>query len=562
MFSKILYTIRDLFWNLPDNFAYFLNRSKPFGYILVSILLSVGVFILLTSPTITEKLVRFDSYNEKVIVIEGSIGSVSTFNPIFTTGNQIDRDLHALMYIKLIELGQNGEPEPQIAESWNIDADGTTYIMTISDQYMWSDGESVTIDDVLYTIEKAREINSKLGLDTFAGSLDGVTFSKTSEDQLKIELEDYSSALFENISFYVLPKHVFEEISIKDYYKYGQIVLPVVSGKMVPESISGNKISLVFNDYYDLDTEPTIDGLDYRMFRSKDELMTEVISGNIDSISDTTRIDGDFSEYIPVETELRLLDRKRMLYFNVTNPVLSDVQTRQGLASLIDKSAILEDSGIKGTPVFSPLPSHSWALNSTDHIVEYDPDMATELFREVGYEKQEGVYMHEDGRVLDFTLTYLDSPQVELIAKEIQAQFVAGNITITLKPTNFGSLYNEILATRNYEMLLLEIETNLDPDQYNLWHSTKKNYPDLNISGYEYDRVDLLLERARVSSDQDERLEDYLRFQKYLFEDMPVVVLYEPHYSYISTENLEGLDLKIGHAPEDRFHNIEEWSLD
>ncbi len=125
---------------------------------------------------------------------------------------------------------------------------------------------------------------------------------------------------------------------------------------------------------------------------------------------------------------------------------------------------------------------------------------------------------------------------------------------------SYEQITQEAISTRNFEMLLYEVETSTDPDQYNLWHSLKINYPDLNLSGYEYDRVDILLEEGRQSNNRNTRKQKYDLFQKYLVADAPAIFLYTPIFEYITKDNLNGLDMEsINHAY-DRFHNIEEWT--
>ena len=78
---------------------------------------------------------------------------------------------------------------------------------------------------------------------------------------------------------------------------------------------------------------------------------------------------------------------------------------------------------------------------------------------------------------------------------------------------------------------MFEIETTVDPDQYNLWHSLKSSYPDLNLSGYSYERVDILLEDARRTNKIEDRKDKYSLFQKYLTQDAPAIFLYHPNYT-------------------------------
>ena len=132
-------------------------------------------------------------------------------------------------------------------------------------------------------------------------------------------------------------------------------------------------------------------------------------------------------------------------------------------------------------------------------------------------------------------------------------------VILKVEKLNYTQITQEIIATRDFELLLYEIETTVDPDQYNLWHSLKSNYPDLNLSGYSYERVDILLEDARRNIDDGIRLQRYILFQKYLVADAPVVFLYQPNYVYIYDNDLQGVNLGNINFSYERFHNIQDW---
>jgi peptide/nickel transport system substrate-binding protein len=134
-------------------------------------------------------------------------------------------------------------------------------------------------------------------------------------------------------------------------------------------------------------------------------------------------------------------------------------------------------------------------------------------------------------------------------------------IILKTEKLTYNQITQEIIATRDFDILLYEIETTIDPDQYNLWHSLKSSHPDLNISGYSYERVDILLEDARKSLDRSTRKEKYDLFQRYLMADAPAVFLYNPTFFYFVKDSVEGIDLSNINFSYQRFHNIQDWKL-
>jgi peptide/nickel transport system substrate-binding protein len=193
----------------------------------------------------------------------------------------------------------------------------------------------------------------------------------------------------------------------------------------------------------------------------------------------------------------------------------------------------------------------------------YDKDKANGAFKTMGYvfNEESGLYETEDGEILSFTLSFLDNDYNNVLVDTMYELLYEQGVVLKKDPLSYAQISQETIATRSFDMLLYEIEITIDPDQYNLWHSLKSNYPDLNISGYNYERVDILLEEARESSDLKVRKEKYALFQKYLMNDAPVVFLYHPVYTYVVNSDFENIDISNIQYVSQRFENIDNWSI-
>ena len=101
----------------------------------------------------------------------------------------------------------------------------------------------------------------------------------------------------------------------------------------------------------------------------------------------------------------------------------------------------------------------------------------------------------------------------------------------------------------------------LIPDPYPFWHSSQKRNPGLNLSLYNNKEVDKLLEEARQTLDERERLKKYQEFQEIMIEDVPVVFLYSPDYLYPVSKEIKGIDKGLVADPSKRFVGIEDWYI-
>jgi peptide/nickel transport system substrate-binding protein len=87
---------------------------------------------------------------------EGVVGAPRFINPLLATSDT-DRDLTTLIYSGLMKIDDQGKLIPDIAESYTVSDDELNYVFTIKDNVYFHDGEKLTVDDVIYTIEKAQD---------------------------------------------------------------------------------------------------------------------------------------------------------------------------------------------------------------------------------------------------------------------------------------------------------------------------------------------------------------------------------------------------------------------
>lgn len=550
---------RDYFWIYPQSISTIFKKTSPLSFILLFSILGVFLSFFLRSNTFA----NFISGEKEDIFVEGNVGAISSLNPLFTTQNPVDSDLQALVFEKFIEISGEGNPMEGIATDWVVSTDGKTYDFTISLEHKWQDGESLTINDIIYTFETAKQLSSKYNYDTIGSSLVEVTINKISDNKLRFTLPEGNATFFEAVSVYIVPKHRLEDISLQDLAFDSFSRYPIGSGPYRVYRSEPNVVYLESSDYFWV--TPKIDTFIYRLYSDYDTLEAAFRNGILDAMGSVYSAGMEFvDEYPGYETfEMTLESRLRMIFFNTRKEKLESKEIRQALNYLLNKQELLEKANISGEITYGPIPTTSWAYNEAEVVkYEYSPDKAKEIFKNLGYTLNEtsGFYETEDRKILSFSFSYYDNQFNTEIANTLKELFEQEGLVLNLEPLSYQQLTQEIVATRDFELLMYEIETTIDPDQYNLWHSLKTNYPDLNLSGYTYERVDILLEEARRTIKQEERKEDYKLFQRYLTQDSPVIFLYHPNYIYVVKEDIKISDISDILYPYQRFKDISYWS--
>jgi peptide/nickel transport system substrate-binding protein len=551
--------IKDFFWNYPDAISKFLKLTAPLSTIILFAVLGFGLFTFLRSETFAEKI----SSRESNYYVEGRVGAISTFNPLFSNQNDVDKAIQELVFEKFIYIDSNGEILPGIAKRWNISDDGKTYEFDIGEGHVWSDGQSLTIEDVYFTFNTAIQLSTEQGYDTVASGLVDVDIKIVDDDTIRFVLPETNAIFPELASIYIVPKHILEDISLMDlpFDRFSRN--PVGSGPYRVYRSEPNIVYLQKSEYYQ--PSPKISNIVIRIYSEIENLESAFRSGLLDAALLPNNSQSEFlNEYSSYDQhELSLPYRQRILFFNLRKEKFQNEYLREGVSLLIDKEKLLEKSGINGEIVHGPIYEENWAYSAVPDYPIYNIKEAEKVLKEAGFTRNEvnGYFEDKDGKLLTFTISYLDNSVNNKLLNTLKGLLDEEGVIINLEPLNYSQLTQEILATRNFELLMYEIEVTVDPDQYNLWHSLQKEYPNLNLSGYEFSRIDILLEEGRREIDKKERKEEYELFQKYLIDDTPAIFLYRPSYIYVVRDIVKGISYENLVRLEDIYREIYNWKF-
>lgn len=167
-------------------------------------------------------------------------------------------------------------------------------------------------------------------------------------------------------------------------------------------------------------------------------------------------------------------------------------------------------------------------------------------------------------KVYDFltiNLTTVDLVDNVMVAEFIKNSWGKAGVKTFVKIINPNQVQTDIIRQKNFEALLLSQVVGGDQDNYAFWHSSQIGENGLNISEYKNKEVDKLLEEARISLNQEEKVEKYKKFQETLNSDFPVIFLYFPTYTYTQNKKIKGFDFENILNPADRFNNVSHWYI-
>lgn len=552
--------IRTFFWFMPDYVVIIVNRLRPISYMFILSIISLFIWQATVYASADPNSILH--YNPQQVLYEGAVGSVTYINPLFITHNQNERDMQALIFNRLVGVGKDGNPVPELATTWAVSADGIVYTFFLRDDVTWHDGEQMTADDVVFTFTTIQKLKDE---DSYYDAFADVQISKIDDFTVLFTLPDTSSTFMESLSVGIVPEHVLKNVTPSKIRSSSFSKFPVGTGPFVIEENNENYISLEKNtDYFR--GEPRLEGIKCFFYQSQEQAITALKQYEIQALNEITPEETyNVSDYQIFSTEsMTLYLREKLLYLNLRNGgPLDSPEVRQALSAATNREEIINAIGTGGEEALGPIPSTSWAFDDTIERYQYDLAGARMLLEDAGwtFANKNDLFRQKDGQELTLTLSLLESDTNSRIAQTLRSQWAEAGVNLIIDTQIYEKISTETIPRREFEILLFEIELSPDPDKYNLWHSLKSDYPGLNLSGYSYDRVDILLERARKETDKNLRLEDYGLFQKYIMRDMPAIYLYHPTFNFIVHKEVKGIDLTDVFLPQARYHNVQDWYI-
>ncbi|HEX2033263.1 MAG TPA: peptide ABC transporter substrate-binding protein [Chloroflexota bacterium] len=491
--------------------------------------------------------------------VEGLAGFPQSLNPILAN-DEASHAVNALVFSGLTKLDDKGQAVPDLAESVDVSPDGRTYTFVIRANARWHDGHPVTADDAVFTFKTIQDAQYSGPL---AANWRDVTVEKVDDRTVRLKLEKDSFAPFvEYTAVGLLPAHVLGDVGPKELAVHRFNVQPVGTGPFRVREVWADRILLErAKDYYG--PTPYLNRIIFRIYPNHKTILTAL---ERDEVEGAPVLDPADASRLANERQVALYSAPQasltLLFFNLSHPPLADRTVRQALAYALDRQKLIDLARQgRGRKADSPVLAGSWAYNQDVPKYEFDAPKARTLLDQAGWKQEsEGAIRVKDGVPLRFVLLTNDRQERLRLAEEIQRQLGAVGVDVEVQATGAGGLVQDFLLPRKFQLALYSWDlSGFDPDPYALWHSTQLGPRGYNVSGYTNRRVDDLLEKARRTSDRDERARLYAEFQTMFAEDLPSLPLYYPTYDFAISRKIKGVKPGMAASPADRFRNVVEW---
>jgi peptide/nickel transport system substrate-binding protein len=488
-------------------------------------------------------------------LVTGSIGDASTLIPLLAS-DSASFEIAGLVYNGLVRYDKNLKLEGDLAQSWEVSPDGLSITFHLRHGVKWHDGREFTSRDVLYTYrvtvdpktptaysEDFKQVQSVQAPDPY-------TFQVRYAKPFAPALASWGSA--------ILPAHLLEG---KDITKTPLARSPIGTGPYIfKEWIPGQKITLAANpDYYE--GAPYLGRYVYRIIPDNSTMYMELKAGGIDTMglspvqyqrqTNTRQFLDRFNKYRYPASAYTYLG------YNLRLPLFQDRRVRQAISCAINKEEIVQGVLLgMGQIAHGPYKPGTWAYKAQVADPAYDPARAAALLKEAGFVMGRDGILVKDGKPLSFTImTNQGNDQRSKCAQIIQRRLKRVGIDVKIRVMEWASFITNFIDKGKFEAVLLGWTISPDPDQYDIWHSSKTEPKELNFVHFKNAEVDRLLVEGRGTFDVEKRRACYYQIQDILAAEQPYTFLYVPDALPAVSARFRGVEP----APSGIMHNLIKW---
>jgi len=447
-----------------------------------------------------------------------------------------------MLYSGLTRIGPDNQPIPDLAESWEADADAKGFTFNLRPGVTFHDGTPCTSADVKKTFETILNPDTPASARSVLTMIDSIEAPdpQTVRFNLKVPYADlpfstaHANARIQSVAALEGP------LTDLDTKVNG-------TGPFKMETYdSAQLVRLVKNENYFIPGKPYLDAVEMHLFPDLAAETANFLSGNMDVMldvqqADFARIAGD-----PGVDALRVPSGR---YVNVVmrmdTPPWNDVRVRKALAMAVDRQLLVDIilEGL-GRPAYDNILSPEFKYAIDTPVIGYDPEGAKALLAEAGYP---------------------DGLKVNLVASNRPA--IRSQVAIAMKQMALPAGFDFTVETMPHDTYLANVWRKgsfyiaywgMQPTEdatFNLLLTSDASYED---SAWKNPAFDALVAKGRATVDEAERARIYAEAQQMILDERPYVIPFFQDVLTASRTTTQGWSV----APVSRFYYVENVWLD
>jgi peptide/nickel transport system substrate-binding protein len=308
-----------------------------------------------------------------------SVGMVlepPNLDPTAGAAAAIDEVVYSNVFEGLTRFGPDGAVNPGLAESWDISEDGTVYTFTLRSGVTFHDGEAMTAEDVVFTLDRARAEGSTNAQPALFANI--VSVEATDDTTVVVTLDGPDGAFLFDMAWG-------DAVIVDPASAETNATNPVGTGPFrFVEWVQGDRVELARNDDYW--GEPVaLEAATFRFISDPNAAFAALMAGDVDAFPNFPAPEtlAQFEADPRFTVIVGSTEGETILAMNNAQAPLDDIRVRQAISHAINRQDIIDGAMFGyGTPIGTHFAPHNPDYVDLTANSAYAPEAARALLAE------------------------------------------------------------------------------------------------------------------------------------------------------------------------------------
>lgn len=462
------------------------------------------------------------------------------FNPFSTSANGSLYGLIGMLYQPMYIFSTVSHKQyPELATKYQWINSNKTLEVTLRKGVKWSDGQAFSADDVLFTFNT--ELKQYPAADTSGIMKNVASVVKKSDNVVDFNFDKPNVAMQEYIlQEPIVPQHIWK--SLGDPSKV-TMTKPVGTGPYVLASFSPQVFKYKKNPLFYDAASYKVPEVDMKAFNSNQSAQLALASGQLDWAGMfIPSVDKVFGSKSPNNKYWFPPGAPVMLYPNLKNPLLKDINVRKAINLAIDRQKIVNQAEYGYAKVASPTgvqvprDNNFIAPEYKNLTLTQNLSKAEQILKSAGYKKgSDGIYVSPSGKKLSFTLQVVSGwsdwvQTCQIISQDLKKIGIA----VKVQQPQYGA-YQSNLQSGKFDLAISW--TNAGTTPYHTFKDMLGSKGGWNVEGWNDPATDKALTDFNSTTDPTQQNAAMKTLESVMVNQLPVFPLfYGPMwYEYTTT---------------------------
>lgn len=513
-----------------------------------------------------------DAYETEAFVAggdfsEATLGKINSMNPLYAATSS-EKTLAKLLFANLVSPDASGHMKGELVKTIEMDDTGKIWTVTLRDKLVWSDGEPITSDDIIYTVGLITDTAAKT---TVSADFSKVKLEKIDDKSVKFTLPSTYIDFKDSLEFPLVPSHILKDISPALVYESEFSRNPIGSGPfklnaMQTSAVTGSNLQTIYlnrNDKYYLG-DAMLSSFTLKTYEKIDDIIDAMKAADVMA---TAELGAEAFNEMPMSVSRRLsaINGGVLAFLNTEVDNLKNVKVRQAIQMGVNMETVRE--GIDESLALNyPILEDQENDLEYPELPEYNLEEAKKLLEEAKYTyDEEGNLLDSEGNRVQLTIAVAKRDTITGVAERFAGELKKLGFEAILSIFDESMVAEDFFATvvrpRDFDILIYELDLGVSADPFVYYSSTQATESGWNFSNYKNGLADDALLSAHTTTDRKLRKTKYESFLKYWKNDVPTIGIYRSTLNYYFAQNRKIYEEDVRLTDKlDRFAGVHNWA--